>query len=346
MGVEGYKPSGDEAPVALESFKGNSDAPFETVGKNEELPKYPYTSLNKLRSSWTNVCDFMNWKKGGQPVDWNFLRVSKNPFDVVTSIQEKILAEGGSLPRYGVDGKFGDETQGALNDVMSKKAKIVRAQAQTDVVADLTPTASLHPDHVLSQEAVPVGKVEGKGSIDRLIQQKMREMFDALPRIEARLEAAGLDVDRDWLKDSNFSDADVIGFQTRAMEFRENLITEEPRLEPLNRLARGLIPEIETEIRKIDLAKINSMEDLIRALGELGKAIEAKMDSMKDVLSDEKMGEMIREIDIELLMAFFMASFNELAVLLAGYFKENKQNFERIMKFFEDEFLFAPKAKG
>ncbi|MBI2638432.1 hypothetical protein HYW83_02475 [Candidatus Peregrinibacteria bacterium] len=344
MGLERV-PSSDEASSGLEAFKGNADAPFETVGKNEEPPTYPYTFLNKLKTSWSKVCDLMDWEKAAQPVDWNFFRVSRNPFVVVTSIQKKILENGGSLPSYGVDGKFGSETQGALNDLMAKRDESTTARAQVDVAADLTATASSQLDRVGRTEAVSAGKLERRGSMNRLMQQKMREMFDALPRIEARLEAAGLDIDRDWLKDPNFSDADVIGFQTRAMEFREDLITKEPRLEPLNRLVQKLIPEIETEIRKIDLAKINSMEDLVRVIGELGKTLEAKMDSMKDVLSDEKMEELIREVDIEVLMAFFMASFNELAVLMARYFKENKQNFERIMKIFEDEFLVHVRPK-
>lgn len=342
MGFEGYQPSGDEASAALEAFKGTLDAPFETVGKDEELPSYPNTFLNQLRSNWTKVCDFMSWKKGEQVVDWNFFKVSKNPFGVVTSIQEKILAEGGSLPRYGTDGKFGPETQDALNDVLSKEA--IKSRAQVDVAAHLT-AATSRSDRVTETKVVGDREGERGRSMDRLMQQKMRGMFDAVPRIEARLQVAGLDIDRDWLKDPNFSDADVIEFQTRAMEFREDLVTKEPMLEPLNRFVRGIIPEIETEIRKIDLAKINSMEDLMRVIGELGKTLEAKMDSMKDVLSDEKMEELIREVDIEVLMSFFMASFNEFAVLMAKYFKENKQNFERIMKIFEDEFLVHVRPK-
>lgn len=86
MGVEDHESSGDAASAELESFKGNPDAPFEVVSKNEEPPSYPYAFLQKLRSSWSKVCDLMDWEKDTQAVDWNFFRVAKNPLQVVTSI--------------------------------------------------------------------------------------------------------------------------------------------------------------------------------------------------------------------------------------------------------------------
>lgn len=345
MGLEGYEPSGDEALSELEAFKGNPDAPFETVGKNEEPPKYPRTFLNKLKASWSKVCDLMDWKKVEEPTDWSFFRVSRNPFGVVTSIQENILAQGGRLRSHGVDGKFGPETLSALNYVMEKRALTSTTRhAQLVVAADVAATPRPLA-RAAEPEAVSAGKVEKRESMDRLMRQKMGEMINAMPRIEARLKSAGLDIDRDWLKDPNFSDANVVEFQTRAMEFRENLIVKEPRLEPLNRIVKELFPAVEAEIRKIDLSKINSMEDLMRTIEGLGKTLETEMESMKDILSDEEMEELIREVDIEVLMSFFMTLFQELAVVMAGYFKENEQNFERIMKIFEDEFLVHVRPK-
>ena len=63
-------------------------------------------------------------EKGEAPLDWNFFRVAKDPLAVVNSIQEKILANGGELPRFGVDGKFGSETEAGLNDAISGKGEV------------------------------------------------------------------------------------------------------------------------------------------------------------------------------------------------------------------------------
>lgn len=240
------------------------------------------------------------------------------------------MAEGGALPRYGVDGKFGSETQGALVDVVTEKDATERVQARVD---------SRPLDRVREPEAVSAAKIERGNSMDRLMQEKMGEMIDAMPRIEARLAAAGLDIDRDWLRSSDFSEEKVLEFRTRAMSFREELIEEEPRLGPLNRVVNVLIPVVEEEMSKIDLTKINSMEDLMRAIEELVKAIDSRIDFTNVDLSEEDMEKLIREVDIELLMSFFMASFNELQVLMAKYFNENEQSFKRIMQMFEDEFL-------
>lgn len=333
MGFEGYQASDDEAIVALESFKGNPDAPFETVGKNEDSPSYPHIFLNKLGASWSRVCDLMAWEKADQPADWNFFRVSKDPFEVVTLIQKKILAEGGSLPNYDVDGKFGPETQGALNDVMSKKTEILKTRIQVDVATDLTDTA----DVATEADQEPVW-------MDKFIQEKRGEMIAALPRIEASLQAAGLNIYSDWFEDPNFSDIDVLEFQMRAREFREGLVAQEPRLEPLNRVVPEVIQILKAKIKKIDLTKINSMEELTNAMEKLSKDPEVKI-NLKNVLSNEEMEELFSEVDFEVLMSFVMSLFQEFTVIMAGYFKKNEQDFERIMKILEDEFLIYVRPK-
>ena len=78
-----------EGSSSLEDFKKHPDSPFETVDKNEEPPEYPYVFQNKLKASWSKVCDLMDWKKANSSIDWNFFRVSKNPFEVVTKFKKK-----------------------------------------------------------------------------------------------------------------------------------------------------------------------------------------------------------------------------------------------------------------
>jgi len=332
--------------LVLEGLKGNADAPFVTVDKGEMPPVYPGAFLNKINSNWEKVCDLMSWKKEGKPVDVNFFAVSKDPFAVVTLIQEKIVAEGGKLSRYGVDGKFGNETQNALANSLSKKTEAVPISTHVDVAQDLTTAALRSFDAMSGREPSVAGGVEKVNLADRLIREKIGEMIKAWPRIDARLKDADLNIDMEWLKTNDFSDADVVIFQTRAMQFREKLAKEDKKLEPLNRVMPKLISSIEEEIGKIDLKEINSMKDLNRALEELGKGISLKMDSMNDLFSDKELEDLIGDVDIEVLMSFFLASMHELTVLMAKYFKGNEQNFERIMKIFENEFLVHLKPKA
>lgn len=95
----------------LEQFKGSADAPFEVVEKGEGLKEYPSDFSRQLKANWREACQLMNWKSRGKQPDWQFFLVAKDPFGLVSSIQKKIIENGGSLEKYGVDGKFGPETK-------------------------------------------------------------------------------------------------------------------------------------------------------------------------------------------------------------------------------------------
>lgn len=329
-----------ETSDALEAFKDKIKAPFAVVDKGVEPPLYSFKFSKNVRSNWTEICKLMDWNGEAQEVpDYNYFRVAENPVDLVKQIQEKILQEGGGLPRFGTDGLFGPETQEALRSVIT---------SQSGVAVDSAP---IEEAPVLSSGALTTreGKREIRDPMEVLMQERLGEMVEVLPRIETRLNAAGLDLDSDFLRSSSFSTAEVASYQSRAMEFRESMVLEEPRLKPLNEAANVLIPVLEVEIKKIDLSKIHSMEDLMVTIEQFIKSLESKLKtelvSLSDTLNEEEMNALIRDGDLEVVMSFFMAVFQEFAVIMAGYFKENEQNFERIVKIFEDEYLVQIRPK-
>ncbi len=310
-----------ETPSVLEEFKENKDAPFETVKKGEIAPDYPYAFFNKIRANWSKVCELMNWKKGEAPLDWNFFRVAKDPLALVSMIQEKILTNGGELPRFGVDGKFGSETEAGLNDAISGKGEVPKLGRG-----------------LISAELEKGEKIE-QSSEQRQIKDKLQEMYDVLPKVEERLKTADLLPDKEFFEDPDFGDHDVLEFQTRAMKFREDLISQEPRLKPLVKLANKIVPIIEAEIKKIDLSKINSKADLYKVFEKMGPALKPQIDSLIDGMSEAEMEKLMLEVDMEVLMSFFMSTISELVVVMADYFKDNKENLQRLLEHFQDELL-------
>ncbi len=316
-----------ETASTLEEFKENKDAPFETVKKGETPPDYPYAFFNKIRANWSKVCELMNWKKGEAPLDWNFFRVAKDPLAVVNSIQEKILANGGELPRFGVDGKFGSETEAGLNDAISGKGEVPKMGR--GVIAEMFEEGE-------KIEPSPDGKQ---------IKDKFQEMVSVMPKVAERLKVSNLIPDKEFLENPNFGEHDVIEFQTRAMKFREELIVQEPRLKPLEKLANKIVPIIEAEIKKIDVSQIKSKADLFKVLEKLGQALGPQIDSLKDVISEEELKKIMLEVDSEVLGSFIGSVFSELAVVMAGYFKGNEENFKRIVELFKNELLLKAENK-
>lgn len=303
----------------LEAFKENSAAPFETVKKNELPTPYPKVFSALLKSNWEKACKLMEWKKDTKTPEWSFFEVAKDPVEVVKSIQNKIVEKGGVLPKYGVDGKFGPETQEALEKV--SKVEVLPSPKPKD-----------QPEKEKTSPAKPSEAAERA-----LLQKKMREAMDAMPKVEARLESAGIKPDKDvWEK--GVSDLDLMNYQGKAKKLRESAMEEEPLLKPLGPLVDSIIPTVEAAVEKIDLSKINSLEDLTHAVGALEKDLSAKMDAYKDTLSEAKVKEIMENAKMESLLTFFLSAFYEMAMVLVNHFSKDKENLKRIVEMLMKEF--------
>ncbi len=324
MGIEKQDSPNENTASPREDFKAATDAPFETVAKNEEPPTYPYNFYNRLKSRWPKVCKLMNWEKEGQAINWKYFEVSKNPFSVVQTIQDAILKQGGSLPKHGTDGKFGPETQDALDFVSNNQEQLTDNTQGQSIDLNVDPSNALPEDITVDKE-----------SIEWLMRKKMLAILEVMPQVNKTLEAKNLDIDINLLKSPTFDEIDVTEFQTRAMQFREELLAETPQLALLNSLVNELIPVFESELKKVDLANISSAEDLMRTIMDLGKKLEPNLKS----IAPEEAKMLIEKIDAKTLMSFFMASFNELVTLTAGHFKNDAANFERIIQSIESKFI-------
>lgn len=311
----------------LEQFKGSPDAPFETVAKGEKTNDYPAAFTLKLKENWSKVCKLMGWEKSDKPVDWKFFKVAKDPFKVVTSIQEKLVSKGGLLPKYGVDGKFGTETGRVLNEVSARQKE----------AAEQTLPTSPQPKEVEAPMSVEE-KSDGK---QELIRKKMHEILDAVPKTEARLKAAGLDIDQAWLSRPDFSNEDVAEYQSRAMRLREGIVNEDPRLGSLNQLMAVLITDAEQEIKDIDFSKIETTEDFLRVFSDLGGGIEKKLNDSV-VLNNEKDDHFLWNQNMELVLTLIGSCILELGVLVYKHVKGDKKNCERLTEILKNEFLISP----
>ena len=85
-------------------------------------------------------------------------------------------------------------------------------------------------------------------------------MVSVMPKVAERLKVSNLIPDKEFLENPNFGEHDVIEFQTRAMKFREELIVQEPRLKPLEKLANKIVPIIEAEIKKSTFHKLKAKQ--------------------------------------------------------------------------------------
>ncbi len=312
--METLNSSSESSNSILEGFKENPTAPFETVKKGEKTADYPYAFLNKLRTNWTSVCQLMDWKQNGKNLDWNFFEVASEPSQVVMDIQSKILEKGGNLPKYGVDGKFGNETLKALTEI------VVKIQQPDTKRLESKP---------ISPEVKEAKFKEG-----------VRRLMEVLPAIEARLEKAGLKVDKNWLRDPNLSDADIAEYQTRAWKFREEMVTADPRLKPLNDLLQAAIPDIEKGVAGIDLSKINSARDFFGVMGKMAEGLEAKEKIYKGKIDEKLLEESMKEKEsMENLMTLFISFTSEMSILVARPFLNDKVNAERITEILKNEFL-------
>ena len=80
-------------------------------------------------------------------------------------------------------------------------------------------------------------------------------------------------------------------------------------------------------------------------LEKLGQALGPQIDSLKDVISEEELKKIMLEVDSEVLGSFIGSVFSELAVVMAGYFKGNEENFKRIVELFKNELLLKAENK-
>ncbi len=320
----------EAAPENLEEFKGRTDAPFDVIQKGETLAKYPLSFSRKLKDNWDKACKLMDWKVAGAAPDWHFFEVAKDPVAVVKTLQNKIVEKGGTLPKYGVDGKFGSETEKGLAAAL--------VPVETATTRGLGPVDKNHPAETSSLPRNPEAE-------KALAREKMKEAIDAMPKVEARLDAAGLSLDKHDLE--KFSDNGVMmSYQTRAKGFREGVMEKDPRLKPLGKLVDAVIPIVESEVKKIDLSKINSFEDIVRTLEGSMKGLESKMDALRDLVSEKELEEVIKNVKMEELLVFAISAFNEMAVIIVNHFAKDKANLERVGKILLDESMLILKKAG
>lgn len=173
---------------------------------------------------------------------------------------------------------------------------------------------------------------------EELMKEKMHEMIDAMPKVEERLEAAGLTLGQ-FENEVELTDADLAEYQTKAMNFRESLVTEEPRLAPLKEIVDGLTLIFEAEVAKIDLSDVNSVEDLFRELRGLGHAIEVELKKREGNFSESRMETLMQGVNMEVFMAFFMSVIREYSYILMKFFSKNKENLTRLGQLFRQELL-------
>ncbi len=187
--------------------------------------------------------------------------------------------------------------------------------------------------------AVPANEVspnsEDREALKNLMRKRFAEVVEKMPKIEARMKAAGLDMDLDKnsLENLKMSDANIAAFQNRTREFRKKLIAEEPGIKPFGAFVDKVIPEMENAISKIDLTKIQTKAELVQALQPLKSIV----DSHQDIVSEKEAEKIIESVDVEVLMAFVLATVQEVAVLGLRYVQNNQQDAERIMRLIQSE---------
>lgn len=302
MGFEKNESIDKDKVSTLDDFKGNTDAPFEVVSKNEVPPTYPYAFLNKVKRNWSKICKLMEWEKQGQHVSEKFFMVARNPFAVVALIQNKILERGGKLSQYGTDGKFGKETEEALQEII---------KPQNAIPLDALPTK------FASETSRPISEKE-KEHNRKLNLELFASFFDSLDKIDKRLEEAGLKyIKKEEAGNIDITEADIIAYQTRGMQFREQLVTQEPRLKPLCQIGEKLIAAIEEIAQHIDVTKIKTKADIEKLIKEMSEHIGTQLDSHQNTLNDKELEKLLKEVDKELLMTLFMEIMCEVEIIMS-----------------------------
>lgn len=305
MGFEKNESIDDSKASSLDDFKGNTDAPFEVVNKNEVPPTYPYAFLNKVKRNWSKICQLMEWEKEGQHISEKFFMVARDPFAVVKSIQNKMIERGGKLSKYGTDGKFGKETEEALQEII---------KPQNTIPLDVLPTK------FASETSRPISEKE-KEDNKKLDLELFASFFDSLDKIDKRLEEAGLKyIKKDSTENSDITEADIVAYQTRGMQFREQLVTQEPRLKPLCQIGEKLIAAIEEIAQHIDVTKIKTKADIEKIIKEMSEHIGKQLDSHQNILKDKELEKLLKEVDRELLMTLFMEIMCEVEVIMSYKF--------------------------
>jgi len=329
--------SHEDAPAdELEDFKGNAEAPFAVVAKETEAPVYNFSFAKNVRSKWSDICELMEWVDDADaPIAYENFRVAEDPEGLVSTIQTKLLEEGATLPRHGVDGLFGPETKAALKSVMNP-------------APDLNPEALISDedskavDAIIYEDGTPDVEPPAREITREEADKIQTDAMNATPKAMERVRGV---IPEMWKNDFiGASDEDYIEAQSRLMGLREELVVEEPRLAPLNAFATEMIALVEQNFQEVDLSKIQSVEGLmdqvqnlslnlkeeVTVLAEKHKLSESDIDPTMDLFAEDS-------LNMEVLLTFALAIIAEVAISFVQTFGKDEDELDRIATMLGDE---------
>ncbi len=328
---KGHSGGPSEGPLeSRAALLANVDIPFETIPPGESLVKYTEVFARFVEKNWAQVCELMDWKKEGEALNYSIFNLAKDPTELVRTIQAKILDAGGTLPKYGVDGKFGQETETGLKAALAPDAPVATAELKESV----------------EEPAPPEAKIEGaKRDLGRF-----ELLLEPIGKAERRLEAAGLRV-KDFASQTMTPEF-VSDYRQKARAFRESLGRENPLLAKVTAAANQAVDILTEEIKKVDFSKIKTVEDLIRWAQEFTQTLEAKFKTIQEpkLTTDEEkevqtMMEDFKEFKnldrLELPMAFILSLVGEVAVIAAEHFQKNREGIEALAQVLKKEYFLS-----
>ncbi len=309
--------------------------PFETIALGETLKKYPEVFARFVERNWAQVCELMDWKKDGEALNYSIFKLAKDPAELVKTIQTKIIETGGALPKYGVDGKFGQETETGLKAAL-KPDTLVATAAKPKEPAEEPSDRLDAPEVKLEAAKRDLGKFQ--------------LLLEPIGKAERRLEAAGLRV-KD-LASQAMTPEFVSDYRKKARSFRETLGRENPLLAKVTAAANQAVDILSEEIKKVDFSKIKTVEDLIRWTQEFTQTLEAKFKTIQEpkLTTDEEkevqtMMEDFKEFKnldrLELPMAFILSLVGEVAVIATEHFQKNKEGIEALAQLLKKEYFLS-----
>jgi hypothetical protein len=323
----------DESQDTLEPLKGDIYAHFPVVEKGEELIVYKEVFAEMLKDDWENACILMNWVDlDGNPVTWEHFLVSSNPEEVVSDIQEGILEEGGKLPKYGMDGKFGAETSAALNELINPAL----ATALDDV--DETLRSFDSDDSFDSYSDLSPEEIEK----NQRMQQKFISVLDPAVHdaASARMEEAGLQMDLA----SNYEDLDLSSeavqkYREDSRVFRRALILEEPSLAKVEEVGNEVILILERTLDQIDFSKINTAEDLEEIVENLAPQLEEDINALDENFDEDLITDAILDAEPEILLAYISSFVGEVGYLALSEIDMDGSSPDELMRVIVNESL-------
>lgn len=163
--------------------------------------------------------------------------------------------------------------------------------------------------------------------------ENLERVYRALPGAQKLLRNAHLEMP----KSSQITSESVVDYQARAHEFREGLVAREPRLKSLQQFFGTAIPLFRKEINAIDLTQINNKEQLETIVREMGERLGEKIKPFEATFDEKKVEDLMRNGNMEVMLAFFLSAIQEIAIIGAEYVRKDQQNFQRVMNLLVDE---------